>query len=276
MKSNLKKLVYNHVALVVLYSASVNAENTNQELPVPNEPTEIHITGALTPLGLERIGKPVSIITHKEMQERSEPTIGELLSSEPGVSSSYFGPGASRPIIRGQSKQRVRVIENGLENGDLSSLSDDHAVSVDPLSTERVDILRGPSTLLYGSSAIGGVVNMIDKSINDEYIGKPLTGEIDLRKGNPADDEETGAISLNGQAGTFNWHFSSYYRETEDIEIPGFAESKQLRDMVSMEESAHEHDGDNKDAEQKGKLENSDTSSKGLKIGTTYLFDKGY
>ncbi len=276
MKSNLKKIVFSNFALVMFYSASVNAEDTSQNLPVLNEPTEIRITGALTPMGLERIGKPVSIITHKEMQERSEPTIGELLSSEPGVSSSYFGPGASRPIIRGQSKQRVRVIENGLENGDLSSLSDDHAVSLDPLSTERIDILRGPSTLLYGSSAIGGVVNMIDKSINEEYIGQPLTGEIDIRKGNPADDEEAGAVSLNGAAGKFNWHFSSYYRDTEDIEIPGFAESKKLRDMEAMQESTDGQEGHNEEAEQKGKLENSDTLSKGVKIGTTYLFDKGY
>ena len=249
-------------------NSSILAQEIDKEIL---EPTEIYITGALTPLGLDRMGKPVSIITQKELQERAEPTIGEMLSSQPGVSSSYFGPGASRPIIRGQSKQRVRVIENGLENGDVSSVSEDHAVSVDPLSLQRVDVLRGPSTLLYGSSAIGGVVNMIDDSINQDPLGKAVGGELDLRKGDSGDEEGSSAGSFNGQIGNFNWHLSGFYRETDDIEIPGFAESGRLREMEENEsETQHE------EAEEKGKLQNSDTQARGLKFGTTYLFDKGY
>jgi iron complex outermembrane receptor protein len=232
-----------------------------------NDLTELRVTGALSELGLERLGKPVSIITHDQLQERSEPTIGELLASQPGVSSSYFGPSASRPVIRGQSRQRVRILENGLDSGDVSDVSDDHAVASDPISLQRIDILRGPSTLLYGSSAIGGVVNMIDQSIAEEPVGTPLTGEVDLRKGDSADEESTGAIALNGQAGSINWHFSSFYRETDDIEIPGYAESARLR---ASEEEASEND------EKKGTLENSDSLSKGLKLGASHVWSDGF
>ena len=231
-------------------------------------PTEIYITGALSPIGLDRLGKPVSILTHEELQERSEPTVGELLSSEPGVSGTYFGPAASRPVIRGQSKQRVRVLENGLESGDVSDVSDDHAVAVDPLTLQRIDVLRGPSTLLYGSSAIGGVVNMIDESIAESRIGKPITGEIDVRKGDSADEESTGGASLNGEVGGLNWHLSGFYRESDDIEIPGSAESRRMREMEELEE--HEEE------EARGTLENSDARSRGFKIGASHVWNRGF
>lgn len=253
-------------------SSSAEVSRDNSEIP------EILVTGAMSPIGLERLGKPVSIITHKELQERTESTVGELLSNEPGVSSTYFGPGASRPVIRGQSKQRVRVLENGLDSGDVSDVSEDHAVSVDPLSVQRIDVLRGPSTLLYGSSAIGGVVNMIDNSIAENPIGKPITGEIDLRAGDSADEERTGGVSLNGEIESFNWHLSGFSRETENIEIPGYAESSLLRQMeeeeadVLKDEDNHESEND----EIKGLLENSDTRTKGLKIGGSHVWDEGY
>lgn len=250
---------------------------------IEGEVTEIYITGALSPIGLDRLGKPVSIVTHQELQERAEPTIGELLASEPGVSASYFGPGASRPIIRGQSKQRVRVLENMLESGDVSDVSDDHAVSVDPLSLQRIDVLRGPSTLLYGSSAIGGVVNLIDQSIAEESVGRPLTGEIDLRKGDSADEEASGAVSLNGEIGSLNWHLSSFYRETEDIEIPGAAESERLMESEAHEhedgEEEHEAEGHSHDGgqeEPRGTLENSDTLSRGFKVGASHVWNQGF
>ena len=288
---------YNSSILILfislLFSSTIKAqaeENSAENEHI--EPTEIRITGALTPLGLDRIGKPVSIFTHQELQERSEPTIGELLATDPGVSSSYFGPGASRPIIRGQSKERVRILENGLESGDVSKVSDDHAVSIDPLTIQRVDVLRGPSTLLYGGSAIGGVVNMIDESIAEENIGRAITGEMDLRKGNSADDELSGALSLSGQQNTINWHFSGFYRETDDIKIPRFPESKRLRQgeapnnhghhHILKHDHDHEHHEDEHDHHDeheeaiRGKLPNSDTLSKGFKVSASHVWDRGF
>lgn len=256
------------------FSQQLEGKNPQEKvLDHSNTTTDLYITGALTPMGLARIGKPLSVIPHKDLQERSEPTIGELLSSEPGVSSSYFGPGASRPVIRGQSKERVRVIENGLEVGDVSQVSDDHGVAVDPLSLQRIDVLRGPSTLLYGSSAIGGVVNMIDQSIAEQNIERAITGELDLRKGDSADEETSAATSLNGQAGEVNWHFSGYYRDTDDIEIPGFAESERFRELESDEENS-EHSED--EEEVKDFLPNSATLSKGLKTGVSHVWENGF
>jgi iron complex outermembrane receptor protein len=239
-------------------------------------PTVIYVTGSLSPIGLDRLGKPVSIITHEELQERAEGTVGELLASEPGVSGTYFGPGASRPVIRGQSKQRVRVLENGLESGDISDISEDHAVAIDPLAVQRIDVLRGPGTLLYGSSAIGGVVNMIDQSIAEEPIGTPITGEMDLRKGDSADQESTGALALNGQAGDLNWHLSGFYRETDNIEIPGFTESEKLRELEEQTELQDAEPDQSEEEESSGTLNNSDTLSKGFKIGGSHAWDKGF
>ncbi len=276
------KIIISLVILLYLGIERVNADSPSETQigsKVESAPTELYITGALSPIGLGRLGKPVSIITHEELQERSEPTVGELLSSEPGVSGTYFGPGASRPVIRGQAKQRVRVLENGLESGDVSDVSDDHAVSADPLSVQRIDVLRGPSTLLYGSSAIGGVVNMIDQSIAEDPVGSPLMGEVDLRKGSSADEESTGGAALNGEIGSFNWHFSGFYRETDDIEIPGFAESSRLREIEELEENEHaEEDPEHEEGEEegRGKLENSDSLSKGFKIGGSHVWSQGY
>jgi iron complex outermembrane receptor protein len=164
----------NFVIIGIFFAFNLTAENQPSTESEGNEPVRLLITGSLSPEGMERIGKPISVISKEELDRKSEGSIAETLSKEPGVSSTNFGPGASRPLIRGQGKERVRVLENGLEAGDVSSVSDDHAVALDTLGTERVDILRGPSTLLFGSQAIGGVVNIIDGSIKEEAIGRTL------------------------------------------------------------------------------------------------------
>ena len=87
---------------------------------------------------------------------RSQGTLGETLDGTPGVSSSYFGPNASRPIIRGQEGDRIRILQNSGSSVDASGLSNDHAVPSDPVSMERIEVLRGPGALLYGGSAVGG------------------------------------------------------------------------------------------------------------------------
>ena len=97
----------------------------------------------------------------KEMRS----SIGETLARQPGVSASSFGPTASRPILRGLSGDRIRVLTDGIGSLDVSASSPDHAVAINPLTAERIEVLRGPSALLFGSSAIGGVVNVIDRRI---------------------------------------------------------------------------------------------------------------
>ncbi len=236
----------------------------------PSEPVRITITGSLSPQGMERVGKPVTVLGEAELRKNEGSSIGEALANQPGVSSSYFGPVASRPIIRGQGKERVRILENGLEMGDVSATSDDHAVAMDTLITERIDILRGPSTLLYGSQAIGGVVNVIDGSIKEEDVGKELTGKLDFRQGDAGNGETGGGAVLEGQEGELNWHVSGYDRTTDDLKIPGYAESAQFRAQEEREDLHSE------DEASKGRLENTDSKASGVKAGVSRVWDKGF
>ncbi|MCA1732914.1 MAG: TonB-dependent receptor plug domain-containing protein, partial [Acidobacteria bacterium] len=119
--------------------------------------------------------QPTEVLSSEELQLRMEPTLGEMLSKSPGVSSTYFGPAASRPVIRGFGGDRIRILEEGLGTGDASNVSPDHAVSYDPINAEQIEIVRGPATLLYGSNAVGGVVNILDSRIPRTSPGVPLT-----------------------------------------------------------------------------------------------------
>src|SRR4051812_11086508 len=129
---------------------------------------EIAVTG--NPLGASELIAPTTTLSGDKLLTRSESTLGETLNNLPGVSSSYFGPNASRPIIRGLDGDRIRILQNGGGAPDASALSYDHAVPVDSLVTDRVEVLRGPSALQYGGSAVGGVVNVIDNRIPTEPV----------------------------------------------------------------------------------------------------------
>jgi iron complex outermembrane receptor protein len=231
--------------------------------------TEITITADPFSPTLLEYGSPVSVLEKGQILLRAEPTIGETISNEPGVSSSYFGPGASRPVIRGNAGERVRVLKNGVGSQDVSNTSEDHAVSINPLAAESIEILRGPETLLFGSSAIGGVVNVTDNSIPEVEVGKPLTGSFDYRQGT-ADDELTGAVKLEGQVEKFNWHLDYFHQDTNDIDIPGLAESDALRAQEAEEGESHEETISN------GTLADSDTRNQGFTVGGSYVFAKGF
>lgn len=244
-----------------------------QELPT--------ITVSANPLApsLLEYGKPISIMEEDELERRMEPTLGETLRLEPGVRSSFFGQGSSRPVIRGFGGDRVRVLKNGVTTGDISDISEDHVVAADPMQAQQIEILRGPETLLYGSSAIGGAVNVTDDSIPETSLGKPFEGKLLGQFGNSADNEKTLGAKLRGESGSINWHLSGFTRRTDDYEIPGFAESSRLREMEASEhhedEDEDHHEGA-EDEEREGKLENSDTESWGATAGTSYVWDKGF
>jgi len=125
--------------------------------------SEVIITG--NPLAKSQNANNVSSLSGIELTQQGQSTLGETLNNLPGVSSTYFGPNASRPIVRGLDGDRIRVLSNSGASLDVSSLSYDHAVPLDVLSTERIEVLRGPAALQYGGSAIGGVVNVIDNRI---------------------------------------------------------------------------------------------------------------
>ena len=136
---------------------------------------EIVVTGSGLRSQLE-LAHPVTVLSDETLELRLQPTLGETLAQEPGISQTWFAPGTSRPIIRGLGSDRVRMLQGGLSSGDVSSTSPDHAVGVDPGTAQRVEVLRGPSTLLYGSTAIGGVVNVIDNTIPKVQPSESITG----------------------------------------------------------------------------------------------------
>ena len=144
-----------------------------------------------------QLAQSVSVLKADRLTLALAPTLGETLSRMPGVTSSYFGPAASRPIIRGLDADRIRILQNGSNTLDASGTSVDHAVTFDPVSIQSVEVVRGPATLLYGSNAIGGVVNTVDNRIPDKRIGVPIRGTFDTRYGS-VNSERGGAFTLEG------------------------------------------------------------------------------
>jgi iron complex outermembrane recepter protein len=210
---------------------------------------------------IEDFASPFSALDSDAIQRESGHTLGDLLDGQPGVTSTSFGGGASRPIIRGFDGPRVRILDSGIEALDVSSTSPDHAVATEPLLIERVEVLRGPSTLLYGSSAIGGVVNVIGREIPRSPVTEPGTVEGGVEASqDTASDGETflGYAKTGGE----NWAISvtGLQREREDYEIPGDAESS--------------HDDDDEEAVS-GTLENSFVETDAYSIGGTWFFDQG-
>ncbi|MXZ36682.1 MAG: TonB-dependent receptor plug domain-containing protein, partial [Holophagales bacterium] len=189
------------------------------------------------------LANPVSVLSGTDLQLRLGATLGETLEGEPGVHSTSFVPGAGRPIIRGLSGARIRVMENGLDTGDASVVSADHAVTFEPAHAEQIEVLRGPATLRFGSEAIGGAVNMVDGRIPSEKPVSALRGTIDLRGGSVA-DERMGAIHLNGGGGEWAWHLGAVSRETDPYEIPGHAQVEEEHDDHDEDHDDHDHDED--------------------------------
>ncbi len=216
----------------------------------------IVVTATRTGRGSAEVVTPVQVLDRTLLTQRMQPTIGETLAHEPGVSSSYFGPGASRPIIRGQGGGRVRVLEGGLGVGDASTTSPDHAVGTDAVSAERIEILRGPATLLYGSSALGGVVSILDQRVPEHAPPERLSGALSARYGSAA-EERSLAFDLHGGAGHFAWHVDALDRDTEDYDIPDHAVT-----------------GD--PASPSGTLPNSSLESRGGALGASWVGAHGF
>lgn len=216
--------------------------------------------------GLSEVAQPVSVLSGDELSLRSAPTLGETLATQPGVSSTYFGPGASRPVIRGLGGDRIRVLEDGVGVGDASSTSPDHAVSLSPLSAKSIEVVRGPATLLYGSSAVGGVVNVLDDRIPDAVPDHSLGGVAEFL-GASVSDERGGGVSLKAGRGPLVFHGGFDRRAATDLNIPGFAESAALR---AQEEGGAEEE------EAFGVLPNSAVATTSGTVGASIVGRKGF
>ncbi len=184
-------------------------------------PSDIVVT-AIIPRRQGDILSGTSVITGEELTRSLRPTIGETLARQPGVSATSFGPNASRPVLRGFQGERVRILTDGIGSFDVSNTSVDHAVAINPLTAERIEVLRGPSALLYGSSAIGGVVNVIDsripRRVPDEAIHVDAIGTY-----GSAANERSGALELEAPLGNnFVAHFDGTYNKTGNLDTGGY------------------------------------------------------
>ncbi len=206
----------NAIGVAVLSFLSCAACAQNDPAAAPPVLREITVTG--NPLGAADLIAPTTTLSGDALLLRSQSTLGETLNGVPGVSSSYFGPNASRPAIRGQDGDRIRILQNGGGAADASSLSYDHAVPVDALVTERVEVLRGASALQYGGSAIGGVVNLIDNRIPTEPLDG-FGGRADLGYASGS-REKSGGVVLEGGNDRYALHVDAFNRDAGDTSVP--------------------------------------------------------
>ncbi len=250
----LKKITF--TLLFILTCPAVAADRAILTIPATA------VTG--NPLGVssDQMVIPISILNGRELSLKRENTLAETLNSIPGVSNSSFGPSAGRPMIRGMDSDRIKILQNGVNNLDASNLSFDHGVSIDPLIIEQIDVIRGPATLLYGGGAVGGVVNAIDHRIPKEKF-EGITGRGEVRYGG-ANLEQSNAAVIDVGTGNFVMHLDAYNRDAKNLRIPGNA--------VSDKKKATNYTTDHGI----NKLINSHSETQGGAIGASIIFERGY
>lgn len=236
-----------------ILSALASATAFAQEKPIQKDENHVEklvITASPLQRSILQSATPVSILSGEELEKNQSATLGETLKSLPGVNSTYFGPVSSSPIIRGLDGPRVKVMQNGMDSSDASRVGPDHIATTESATASQIEVLRGPSTLLYGSGAIGGVVNVVDnrlpKERQDETNGR-VSALYDT-----VSSERTLSTDINGGTGDFAWHFDGYTRQSDDYDTPQF----------TLE------DGDIVDS-----IENSEIDSNGFTLGAGWIGD---
>ncbi|CAN7239895.1 TonB-dependent receptor [Phenylobacterium sp. LjRoot164] len=205
-------------------AAALSAGSAHAE--AAKEVSELVVTAAPYVVSMDSVTTSVEVMKRDDLDAAPSAGLGDVLAGLPGVRSTFFGPGASRPVIRGLAGPRVLVLSNGVGMIDASALSPDHQVANDPQEAERIEVLRGPSALAYGGSAIGGIVNIIDDRISSTKV-EGVHGRM-LASGTTVD--EGSAVSASVKAGVGNWVFSidGLHREISDYDIPSPAESRRF------------------------------------------------
>ena len=224
------------------------------------------------------------VLSGTELVRDMRPQLGDTLARLPGVSATSFSPGASRPVLRGFQGERVRVLVDGIGSIDVSNTSADHAVTIDPITAHRIEVLHGPAALLFGSQAIGGAVNVFDRRI-PRRADPPEAVHIDAVAGygSAANERSVGAgIDIPMAGGGLVFHVDGSYRNTDDLRVGGFvlspaARSEQL--AVADEEEAEGHVEEAAEARQfaslRGRLPNSATETETAGVGLALLRETG-
>ncbi len=227
------------------------------------------------PLSGEGLSQAAELIEGEELERIKDANIGSTLGKLPGIHNAAFGNAVGRPVIHGVGGPRVRVMEDRIDTMDVSVTSADHATAVEPFIAERVEVLKGPSTLLYGTGAIGGVVDVHTNRIPHETYDK-IWGGIETR-GNDNDEGTSTAAKLNGSIGNFSWHLDGAFRDGDEYEIPGFAESSRLRAAEEAEHEEEEGEEEHEEEEEvRGELPGSQYDSESYAGGFAYVGERGF
>lgn len=198
--------------------------------------------------------QPATVLRDATLDRQRDGSLGSTLSQQPGVQESGFGISAGRPVIRGLDGPRVKITQGGLDVADASSLSPDHAVATDPLAARRIEVLRGPATLLYGGGAIGGLVNVVNDRIPLTRLGA-VRGQA-LASADTGTGGHASALGLRGGANGWNWTVDGFDRGAGNYRFPGTAV-----------------DGDPDSA--RGRLPNSGARGRGFGTGLSYVGGRG-
>ncbi|SIO11473.1 iron complex outermembrane recepter protein [Parasphingorhabdus marina DSM 22363] len=223
-----------------------------------------------------------SALSGEDLAEDLRGQIGDSLTKLPGVSSTSFAPGSSRPVLRGFQGPRVRVLTDGIGTLDASNTSVDHAVTIDPLTAQRVEVLRGPAVLLFGGDAIGGAVNVIDKRIPRDVPEEPVHIDALGGFGSAADDWSIAGSVDVPLTSKLVLHVDGSFRDTDDVRIPGFAVAPELRAELLEEAAEEEAEGELEEAEefreaanQRGRVENTATRTWTAGAGLAFIDEGG-
>jgi iron complex outermembrane receptor protein len=179
----------------------------------------VKVTSSLFGSTADQLSRPVEVLSGEKLDEVRAASLGETVSGLPGVQSSNFGPGVGRPIIRGMDGPRVAVMADGLSSADVSTVSQDHSPAIEPFLADQIEVLKGPSTLLYGSGAIGGAVNVIDGRIAETPVDG-VTGRAETRMDLGDKDGQTSVARVDAGSGGLSIHADGVYRNANDYDTP--------------------------------------------------------
>ncbi len=186
--------------------------------PAAVQLSQIVITGNVSARGVEEALQPTNVVSQQELDRQLVATVGATLQNEPGVSVTSQGPATSRPVVRGLGGDRIIMLEDGVRAGDLSSSTTDHAVAIDPLTATQLEVVRGPATLLYGSNALGGVVNVIRQEIPTSLVDR-THGVVTLQGATVNDGLTAGALVSSRVAGAA-LRLEGSVRDAGDLRTP--------------------------------------------------------
>ena len=269
LASNLQKMGLASALVSVQMISSVQAEEPAKESNVQLD--KVVISAHSFDQGQNEMAQPATLLTDEALKRQRATSLGETLSSQAGIHNSSYGSSVGRPVVRGMSGARVKVLQDGIDTLDASTISPDHGVNADTQSATKIEVLRGPATLMYGSGAFGGVVNVVDERI-PTGLADPATNvrmQYDtVNKGKTAAINHSDSVDLSS-GNAVHWRVSASHFRSDEYELPELAEHDE-HEEGETEEAHEEHAAEDT-------LGNSDTSySNNLTFGSSYVFPSGY